>query len=57
MQINKKILTIIYSTIITSTICTSLLTDLDFNSVMAFGIGLLMFVLVALDNKTFKNLF
>lgn len=57
MQINKKLLTIIYSTIITATICTSLLTDLDFNSVMAFGIGLLMFVLVALDNKTFKNLF
>lgn len=57
MQINKKLLTIIYSTIITATICTATLSNLDVNRVMAFGIGLLMFVLVALDNKTFKNLF
>lgn len=57
MQINKKLLTIIYSTIITATICTSLLTDLDFNRVMALGVSLIVFVLVALDNKTFKNLF
>lgn len=57
MQINKKILTIIYSTIITATICIATLSNLDANRVMAFGIGLLMFVLVVLDNKTFKNLF
>lgn len=57
MNINKKLLTAIYSTIITSTICTALLTNLDTNRIMAFGIGLLIFVLVVLDNKTFKNLF
>lgn len=57
MNINKKLLTILYSTIISTSICIATLTNLDNGQVFGLGASLLILTWITLDNENFKSKF